>query len=163
MDKVNIYFNAELTESLIFILVGIAAIAVSLFFLFALRTSFYNGMSSSLILIAVIQIIVGSIVFIRTPKDNSRVENYVKHEPKKIESDEIPRMNAVMKSFALIRWIEIALLLSGVILFFIMKENLFVKGIGLGLGIQAAVSLLMDYFAEQRGFVYLEYLKSLIK
>jgi len=163
MDKVHIYFNSELTESLIFILVGIAAIAVSLFFLFALRASFYNGISASFVLIAVIQIIVGSTVFIRTPKDISRVESYIKQEPQKIETEEIPRMNDVMKSFIMIRWIEIILILAGIILFFIMKNNLFIKGIGFGLTIQAAVSLLLDYFAEQRGFVYLEHLKSLIK
>jgi hypothetical protein len=35
------------------------------------------------------------------------------------------------------------------------------KGLGLGLAIQASFMLLLDYFAESRGKVYLDYLQSL--
>lgn len=163
MDKVSLYFNAEMTGSLIFTLVGISAIAVSLFFLFALRTPFYNGITASLILIAIIQIIVGTTVFIRSPKDITRVEDYIKHEQQKITTEEIPRMESVIKSFVTLRWIEIALIITGILFFAAMKNNLFIKGIALGLAIQAAISLLMDYIAEKRGIEYLEYLKTIIK
>ena len=39
-----------------------------------------------------------------------------------------------------------------------IKENEFIKGIGIGLFIQAALMLSLDFFAEKRGHEYLNYL-----
>jgi hypothetical protein len=43
------------------------------------------------------------------------------------------------------------------------SENLLLNGIGLGLFIQSSVVLLLDFFAERRGEVYLAYLKTIIE
>ena len=43
------------------------------------------------------------------------------------------------------------------------RQNLLCNGIGLGLFIQTSVVLLLDFFAERRGEVYLAYLKTIIE
>jgi hypothetical protein len=43
------------------------------------------------------------------------------------------------------------------------RQNLLLNGIGLGLFIQSSVVLLLDFFAERRGEVYLAYLKTIIE
>jgi hypothetical protein len=105
--------------------------------------------------------VVGSTVWIRSPKDIIRVNQIVATEKAKIQTEEIPRMEVVMKNFDLYRWIEIALLLVGILMFFYFQPNTFLKGIGLGLATQSAFMLLLDFFAESRGKSYLEYLQSM--
>ena len=66
-----------------------------------------------------------------------------------------------MKNFIAYRYIEIALIIVGLTIFFLLPNHAFWKGLGLGLLIQAALMLLLDFFAESRGSEYLTYLKNL--
>jgi hypothetical protein len=61
------------------------------------------------------------------------------------------------------RYVEIALIILGITLMYSYKNDTFLKGIGLGLFIQASIVLSLDFFAERRGYIYLEYLKELIE
>lgn len=161
MNAIEKYFNAEKAESLLFILVGIAAIAVAVYFVLKLKQPFHNGMAVPLVAIALIQITVGTSVYFRSPKDILRVNQIVQIEKSRIQQEEIPRMEIVMKNFIIYRWIEILLLMVGLVLAFTFPTQTFWKGIGLGLAIQAGFMLLLDYFAESRGAVYLDYLNQL--
>lgn len=67
-----------------------------------------------------------------------------------------------MKNFVIYRWVEIVLLFEGIILFFYFKPISIWKGIGMGLSVQAGFLLLLDYFAESRGEIYLDYLGTII-
>ncbi len=160
MDKITKYFNAERAESLLFVLVGLIAVFCAIYFFTKINQPFYNGMSYSLVAIALIQITVGASVYFRSPKDIERVNKMVQSEKEKIQNEEIPRMNTVMKNFVLYRWIEIGLLLIGFALFFIFQPETFWKGFGIGLSIQSCFMLLLDFFAESRGKVYLDYLQN---
>jgi phosphate/sulfate permease len=161
MNPIEKYFNAEKSESLLFVLVGIAAIGAALYFILKLKQPFYNGMAYPLIAVALIQIIVGTLVYFRSPKDIERVNQIVQNDKPKIQSEEIPRMEVVMKNFVIYRWIEILLILTGLVLAFMFPTQTFWKGVGIGLAIQASFMLLLDYFAESRGAVYLAYLKQI--
>ena len=161
MEQISKYFNAEKYESVLFVLVGIFAILFAAYFLVKVKQPFYIGMAYPLIAIAIIQIVVGTSVYFRSPKDILRVNNIVEHEKSKIFSEEIPRMEVVMKNFVIYRWIEIFLLLVGIIMFFYFEPNTLWKGVGLGLAIQASFMLLLDFFAESRGKTYLEFLQQL--
>lgn len=162
MNKTEKYFNAEKAESTLFILVGIIAIAVAVYFVLKLKQPFHNGMAISLFAVALIQITVGTSVYFRSPKDILRVNQIVQNEKYKIQKEEIPRMEVVMKNFVIYRWIEILLLIVGLVLVFTLSTHTFLKGIGLGLALQSGFMLLLDYFAESRGSVYLDYLKQLL-
>lgn len=161
MDSIKNYFNAEKYESVLFVLVGVVAITVALYFLLKLKQPFYSGMACAFIAIALIQVVVGTSVWLRSPKDIERVSNMIKSSNTKIQTEEIPRMHVVMKNFVVYRWVEIVLMLVGLVAFFCLPSDTFWKGLGLGLFIQAAFMLLLDYFAESRGRVYLEFLKGI--
>ncbi len=162
MNEIEKYFNAEKSESILFFTVGLIAFILSLYFLIKVKQPFYSGLSYAFITIALIQVTVGASVFFRSPKDITRVNEIIQTDKSKITTEEIPRMNTVMKNFVLYRWVEIGLILLGVILFFYFEPQTLVKGIGLGLIIQAGLMLLLDFFAESRGKNYLEYLQQLI-
>lgn len=70
-------------------------------------------------------------------------------------------MEKVLKNFVIYRYLEIALILMGAILYYAFANSDIWRGLGLALLIQASIVLTLDYFAEIRGFIYLEYLNSI--
>ena len=160
MNQIEKYFNAEKYESVLFVIIGIAAITFASYLLLKLKHPFYNGIAYALIAIALIQIVVGSTVYVRSPKDIARVTQILHTEKSNIQTEEIPRMEVVMKNFKIYRWIEIALLLLGLVMYLYLAPASLYKGIGLGLLIQSSFMLALDYFAENRGEIYLEFLRN---
>jgi hypothetical protein len=163
MPAIEKYFNAERAESLLFIIVGLLAISVSMYFLFKIKLPFYNGMSYPFIVVALIQLTVGTAVYLRSPEDIKRVSGILQNDQSRIHSEEIHRMQTVMKNFIIYRWIEIALIVIGIVLFFAFHQGTFMRGVGFGIIIQGSLMLLLDYFAERRGVNYLDFLKEVIK
>lgn len=161
MKTIENYFNAERNESVLFFLAGLTAIFLWFYLVFKLRESFYTGLAYALLLVAVIQVTVGASVFFRSPKDIVRVKNILINEREKIVSEEIPRMEVVMKNFVIYRYVEIALVVIGLMMFFFISDRPVLKGAGLGLMAQAGLMLVLDFFAESRGKVYMDFLKNL--
>lgn len=160
LDFIKNYFTQEKIESVFFILIGLVAISFALINLFIIKYSFYKGLAYPLLMIGLIQIGVGTTSYSRSSKDMIRVEHFVKMDTQKIHTEEIPRMEAAIENFFLYKWIEIATLLSGIVLFFYCKNSLHVfwKGIGLGLVIQATLMISLDSVAEKRSIIYLKQL-----
>jgi len=160
MEPVRHYFKAEKAESLLFVIAGGIAIALAIYFFAVQKNSFYKGMALPLLLVGAIQLVVGGTVWLRSDKDITRVETILTAETQRLHTEEIPRMNTVMKNFVIYRYVEIALIVVGLLLMFATGSAL-LHGAGIGLFIQAALMLAFDFFAEQRGHTYLNYLLSL--
>ena len=82
-----------------------------------------------------------------------------------VKQTELPRMKTVMKNFIVFRWVEIAFIITGLVLIFLFRLNAdktFWYGFGVALAIQAVMMLGADYFAEQRGKVYTNELNKII-
>lgn len=160
---VTTYFSEEKIESLFFIIIGIIAVFFALFFLFLIKYSFYKGLAFPLLLIGLIQLIVGTTVYFRSSKDIIKVEQFIKNEPQRIQTEELPRMQTVMQNFTIYKIIEIILLPTGIILFvfFYNSTQTFWKGLGLGLIMQACIMLTLDIAAEKRGKSYIQHLSNL--
>jgi uncharacterized membrane protein HdeD (DUF308 family) len=158
------YFMAEKQESLLFIVIGVIAIAAAIAFFFFIRSSFFKGAALPLLIIGVIQLVVGYTVYSRS--DDDRVRNVYAYDmdPSSLKQNEIPRMEAVNKNFVIYRWIEIALLTVGVVLILVHSRNpggvSYWYGLGIGLALQAFIMLGADYFAERRA---LKYYKGLVE
>ena len=161
MEVIKNYFNAEKAESLLFIGFGILAISLSVYFFYFIKESFCKGLAIPLVFFSLVQIVIGATIYTRSPKDNLKVENILEYEPKKIQSEEIPRMEKVMRNFVLYRYFEIAMIFLGIILMYTLSNYGFWKGFGLGLFIQCAVLLSLDFFAEKRGHFYIEHLQTI--
>lgn len=161
------YFIAEKQESLLFLIVGIAAIILAVVFFFFIKTnpSFYKGAAIPLLAIGLIQCVVGYTVYARTDKQKTDIAYNIGVEPALYTKQvELPRMKTVMKSFVIYRWVEIAFIITGLVLIFLYKSNpdkTFWYGFGVALAIQAVIMLGADYFAEQRGGVYTKELRKI--
>ncbi len=161
MEAIKNYFNAEKAESLLFIGFGIFTLVLSIYFFFFIKDGFWKGLAIPLIFFSLVQIVIGTTIFTRSPKDDLKVENILKYEPQKIQLEEIPRMEKVMKNFVYYRYFEIGMMVLGLVLMFSLSNYGFWKGFGLGLFIQCAVLLSLDFFAEKRGHFYIEHLKTI--
>ena len=156
------YFNAEKAESLLFMAIGIVAIAAAVAGLLIARSGLAKGAAFPLIIIGIMQIVVGYTVYARSDKQRQDIVYKMDLNPAAIKLEEVPRMETVMKKFEVYRYTEIALLMVGSFLFFFFRKNEaqgFWAGLGIALAIQAGLMLLADGFAEKRGKTYLSGIK----
>lgn len=163
------YFIAEKQESLLFLIVGIAAIMLAIFFFIFIKSNpaFYKGAAIPLLAIGIIQCVVGFTVYSRSDKQMKEVAyNLGMETVSYAKQQELPRMNIVMKNFVIYRWVEIAFIIAGVVLIFLFRTNpdkIFWYGLGIALAIQGVLMLGADFFAEQRGKTYRQNLLELVK
>jgi hypothetical protein len=161
LDPVVRYFDAERAESIVFIAVGMVALALAVWGWRVVKEPFAVGAAVPLVLIAAIQLTVGGTIFARTPKDVARVQQLVAQDKPRLRSEEMPRMQKVMKDFATYRWVEIALLVLGMAMLIAAARGSAWQGAGAGLALQSALMLGLDVFAERRGQAYLDWLRSI--
>jgi uncharacterized membrane protein HdeD (DUF308 family) len=160
------YFMDEKQESLIFLVIGIVAVVSAIVFMLIWKTSFFKGMAVPLIAVGILQAVVGWTVYKRS--DSQRIDNVYAYDmdPAKLRNQEVPRMEGVMKNFMIYRYVEIALIIAGIILFFVFRgnpEKAFWYGLGIALAIQSVLMLIADFFAEKRGHFYIDGLRSFLK
>ena len=162
------YFIAQKQESLLFLIVGIVAVLLAVIFWFFIKSnpSFFKGAAIPLVAIGIIQIVVGYSVYTRTDKQKAEIAYNIGMEPVAfVKQKELPRMKTVMKNFVIYRWVEIAFIITGLVLIFLFRLNAdktFWYGFGIALAIQAVIMLGADYFAEQRGKKYVNELEQII-
>jgi hypothetical protein len=102
MNTIIKYFDGEKLESYIFILIGVIALAMALYFIFVMKSSFWKGVAIPFFIIAMLEFVVGYTIVNRSPKDIVRIENFIQKEPLSIKSLEIPRMEKVMSNFVIL-------------------------------------------------------------
>lgn len=159
------YFNAEKAESWVFIAIGIAGLVAAVIFFLFIKTSFYKGASIPLLVVGLLMGIVGFAIYKRSDADRMRNVYAYDMIPAALKEKEIPRMEKVIRYFVLYRWVEIGLFLIGAALYIYFIRDIrhdFWRGFGLALAIMAVIALTADYFAEQRGHIYLDGLKSFV-
>lgn len=160
------YFLAEKQAGLVFIIVAIVAVIIALVGFFILKSNAWKGIAIPLVMIAVLQLVAGYNVYNRS--DEQRLSNVyaLDMNPGNLVNNELPRMQQVNKRLRVILWIEILLLAAGLVLMILFKSQpakQLLYGIGIGLTIQSALSLGMDFFAFKRAADYHQQLHTLQK
>jgi len=160
MDNITLYFNDEKLQCLIGAIVSVILIAASVYFLF-LQKPMLKGIAYTVIPLSTLLIIICVGVIFRTPKDIKRVTKFQIETPQKIQTEEIPRMEKVMKSFNIIKNVELVLLAIGLVILVVFWKNEQLRGIGIGIIIMSISLYTFDHIAEARGENYIRFLKSL--
>jgi hypothetical protein len=153
LNALNNYFVAEKQESVIFIVVGLLAIGFSVWLW--MNGHRLKSMAYPLVVIAMMQIVVGSTIYLRTDSQVSTLSTQLQVNPAALKADETARMETVMKNFSIYKAIEMLMLIMGVVMIAFFQRHDVAAGIGVGLVLQAAFTLTLDIFAETRGADYL--------
>lgn len=155
VDFIESYFKAEKLESLVFFAVGVMTLITILLLLWKSSNGFFKGLAIPICLIAIVQIVVGSTVFLRS---DSQIERYSKlyiDSTSQFKKEELDRMIPVMKNFKIYKSIEVAFIVIGTgIIVFVPGLN-FISGIGIGMLCEGTFMIVADVFAEERGELYL--------
>ena len=153
MNDMSSYFVAEKQESVIFVVVGLLAIGLSIWLW--MNGHRLKSMAYPLVIIALMQIVVGGTVYLRTDTQVSTLSIQFQTDPEALKAEEGTRMQSVMKNFSSYKSIEMLLLIVGVGMIAFLQRYDVAAGIGVGLVLQAAFTLTLDIFAEARGADYL--------
>ncbi len=151
------YFISEKQESLVFLIIGMAAILLALIFYSTVKSQGYRGAAIPLVILGLIQAIAGYAVYVRS--DDQRINQVYAYDmnPDQLKTIELRRMRKVKTNFLIYRWIEIGLLIAGLILIFIFRNpngKTFWIGFGITLTLMAAELFIADFIAEKRAVRY---------
>ncbi|MDM7944112.1 MAG: hypothetical protein QUV35_15925 [Hydrogenophaga sp.] len=159
INHMNSYFSAEKQESLIFMAVGLLAIGLGAWLW--MNGHRLKSMAWPLVLIALMQIVVGASVYLRTDTQLSALSAQLTANPAALKVEETTRMQVVLANFSIYKAVEMVLLIVGVGMIAFLQRHDLAAGIGVGLVLQAAFTLTLDIFAEARGADYLSALRSI--
>ena len=151
------YFIAEKQESLVFLIIGIAAIVLAVIFYGLVKTHMSRGAALPLLFLGLLQAIAGYTVYIRS--DDQRVSLVYAYDmnPDQLKTVELNRMRKVNTNFTIYRWVEISALVAGILLILLFRDpsgKLFWFGFGISLTLMAAELFTADYIAEKRAYLY---------
>ncbi len=159
INSLSSYFSAEKQESLIFMAIGLVAIGISVWLW--MNGHRLKSMAYPLVVIALLQIVVGGSVYLRTDTQLSALGAQLQANPAALKTEETTRMTTVMNNFSIYKAVEMVLLIVGVGIIAVLQRHDWAAGIGVGLVLQAAVTLTLDVFAEARGAEYLSAIHSM--
>ena len=159
LKEMTDYFVGEKQESVLFMLAALMALGLAIW----LWTQGHRlrWMALPLVVVALMQLVVGSTVYLRTESQMQGLVAQSQSAPAQFKQDEVSRMQTVMKNFNIYKTIEMMLLVLGVCLIAFLQRFDIAAGIGAGLVLQAGFTLALDMFAEARGQDYLLVLKGL--
>lgn len=153
INHMSSYFSAEKQESLIFLAVGLAAVGISVWLW--MNGHRLKSMAYPLVAIALMQMVVGGSIYLRTDTQLSTLSAQLQANPAALKAEETTRMQTVMSNFSVYKAVEMVLLIIGVGMIAFLQRHDVAAGIGVGLVLQAAFTLTLDIFAEARGADYL--------
>jgi Mg2+/citrate symporter len=160
------YFLTEKNAGLIFLIVGIIALLIAAGFFFFWKTNFAKGAAIPLLIFGLVQAVAGFAVY--KSSDNQRIDMVYSFDmnPSKLRNEELPRMKMVNRNFVIYKWIEIALIITAIVLIVLYRNNeekVFLFGFAITLLIQSALMFSADFVAAKRASIYTQQLETLIK
>lgn len=151
-EAITRYFDGEKLAGLVLVALGVVGFAG----LAVLWRSSYRGALIPLGLMAVLQLAVGTGLYLRTDRQVAELRAQLDRSPAEYKSVEGQRMARVMRSFIVIELVELALLCTGIGLAFAFKQRETLFAVGLAIIAQSTVMLIFDLTAEARGRPYVE-------
>lgn len=153
------YFTGEKIGAWILVVLAVAGFGFSIY-LWIHRSAFLP-MIWPLIVVGLLVGAVGLGVGLRTPAQVTALERSFDSAKADTAAAEIQRMNRVNRNFRIIKIVEIALIVAGLMLVVFLPVPGTWSSVGMGLVLVASVLLVFDSFAHHRAEAYVKWLQSL--
>ena len=160
LEAVQVYFQGEKLEALVFILpLGLLSIVFGLWLLTDNTGSFAKGVAIPFLILGLLMSIVGGVVGYRTPAQVVTIAQTIRNDLQAGVLAETERMLKVNKAWPIYLAIWCIFGIAGLTLRFAGNSD-FLQGIGVALVFFAGVGLLIDGFAERRTHPYVDILNA---
>jgi hypothetical protein len=155
LDAMQIYFQGEKIEALVFILpLGLLSIVFSAWLLTDNPSSFARGVATPFLLMGLLMTTVGAVVGYRAPGQVAVLEQTFRSNPQVTQQTEAARMDKINKAWPKYLAIWTLFGIVGLALRFATSMD-FLQGLGIALVFFAGVGLMVDGFAERRTHPYI--------
>jgi hypothetical protein len=152
-DIVLTYFNGEKHAGMLLVAIGVVGVAAAVLF-FQPRWGL-RSLGVTLGILALAEIALGAGLYLRTDSQVNGLLTQIKSDRPRFDSEERARMARVQRNFAVIEYVELAVILACAVIAISQKQRPVATGVALGLLINAAFLLAFDLIAERRGVIYL--------
>jgi len=160
LDAIQIYFQGEKIEALVFILpAGLISIVFSVWLLTDNPGNFARGVAIPFLTLGLLLTTVGSVVAFRTPSQVAGIMKAMDADVQTGVQAEAARMTGVNKAWPIYLAIWAVFGVAGLLLRFAGTSDFF-QGIGIALVFFSGVGMLIDGFAERRTHPYVDALKA---
>jgi hypothetical protein len=153
------YFTAERQGG--FFLVALALVSFGFAAALWANRSAFVAMAWPLLVLGSVQLVIGLVVALRTPAQVASLEQGLRTSSATTVTAEIQRMTKVTTNFRVVKVVEAAVIVVGLVLVLGLPHPGTWPSVGLGLLVEAAVLLAFDAFAHQRALVYTRWLRGL--
>ena len=152
------YFDGEARGGLWFAGAGVAGVAAGGVLLAQEDSERAMGAGYPVLIAGALQLTVGAMLSLRTADQVAALEAQLAADAPAFAETELRRVRGVVRTFGLLEAIEVTLIGVGgaMVLAGELDGRPIVAGIGAGLAAQAAVTLVLDIFADRRAATYLE-------
>jgi hypothetical protein len=162
-DAIQIYFQGEKMEALVFILpIGLLSLVFSAWLMTDNPSSFAKGVAIPFLLMGLLMSTVGGVVGYRTPSQVAGIVRTLEVDRQAGIRAEIKRMTKVNGAWQryLVMWGLFGI--AGLVLRFATSTD-FLRGLGIALVLIAGIGLLVDGFAERRTHPYVHALEGALR
>ena len=154
LEALQLYFQGEKTEALVFILpVGLLSLVFSAWLFTDGGGGFARGVAIPFLAMGLLMTTVGAVVGLRTPSQVVQLQQSLQRDPPATLAKELARMEAVGKAWHYYLAIWGVFGVAGLVLRFATRGDL-TQGLSIALVFFAGVGLLIDGFAERRTHPY---------
>jgi len=105
--------------------------------------------------------VVGVSIYLRTDNQIATLSAQLQQEPAALKTQEMARMQTVMKNFSIYKAVEMMLLILVLGMVAFLQRYDLAAEMGIGLVLQSALTLPLDIFAETRGSIYVSALHAM--
>lgn len=151
------FFLDEKQSGLILLVIGVIAILLAIAFFAFLKGNFYKGAAIPLLLIGLFEVFTGYGIYKRSDEERIRTVYAYDMNPGDLKTKELPQLQKALKSIVLFRWIELGLVVAGLVLVLLYRpqpDKAFWYGLGFALALQALVMFFMEVQAERNVSAY---------
>jgi hypothetical protein len=162
-DAIQIYFQGEKMEALVFILpIGLLSLVFSAWLLTDNPSGFAKGVAIPFLMMGLLMSAVGGVVGFRTPSQVAGIVRAMEVDRQAGVRAEINRMTKVNGAWHLYLVIWGLLGIAGLLLRFVSSTD-FLRGLGIALVFMAGIGLLVDGFAQRRTLPYVNALEGSLR
>lgn len=162
LQAMQMYFQGEKTEALVFILpVGLISLVFGIWLLTDQPTSFARGVAIPFLVMGLVMCAVGGVVGYRTPAQMEAVQQSLQADRQAALTTEMARMTRINQAWPKYLFLWGLLGVLGLALRFATASD-FLQGMGIAMVFFAGVALLVDGFAERRTQPYVTAIQAVL-